>query len=932
MMFSNLFKAKWQHKDANVRILAIQSFNIQEPENITILNTLINRDESELVRRTALLKLNQFSVFLEQANSNSHNKIRTLANEQLQQLVLKNKVSDAEKRLLLAQYERVSFFEQWLQVEQDVELIKILLSKINKPNSLSQFILKSNNQVLQEEVLNRIDDIALLEKVVKKLADGPVKALTQTKLHYLQELLEKPLKLQKLSQLLLSKLLALKELHDYADMQARRLDIEAKWTNAVLPALDCLAEQEQKVITDKFDKISLKLKDHFAAREEAYQHQQFIEKQNAQHQQHLLDYNNAIKNVSLQISDAVFENVELDQFTVSRELDQLINGLKHSLLSAQEQLEFKQKIEQLHVKLNKLPEVAQCVSSATSLISQLSTLTLPTSIKELNLRQPIFDDWQHQWRDINALANDILPVSIISARDEIERQWQQAMTPLIKEQSVQFKLVARKIAELKRLINTGKYKSAFGLHKKLTFMIVDLSKAHQERIATDFETVSEQIDQLHELESFVVTPRKQELLVELKALVELPLDNPSIQAAKVKEFRKRWTNLGHADGEIDKQLNLDFNLLIEQAFAPCREFYAEQSKIRQRHLQDKLAILDRFNALKNEISQPSVDFQQLDTRLHKLLIQWRKSGEVDRAEYQKLQSKFKESLEPIKSAINEYHKDNAQKKVEIIEQAKKQLENEDLYDAIERLKVMQQQWRKIGHVGGKKENTLWLQFRKINDQIFEKRSQAKADLQTQMSERMFDFDERLKAVEQSIADVNSSQSINQAILAAEAIIVEIKEFDPVIKKSLIKAEQLLKSLQNKMSLVNKNKGKQTLKNLFTIFEASISLPLEDIKEHDSFSGLPKRWQKTIISAYKATPQTNKLNREQLTLELEILANVESPNELATQRLETQMNMLSAKLMQGDIDNLEQRLQQWLSLGIMSAGESEILERVKRIFI
>ena len=50
---------------------------------------------------------------------------------------------------------------------------------------------------------------------------------------------------------------------------------------------------------------------------------------------------------------------------------------------------------------------------------------------------------------------------------------------------------------------------------------------------------------------------REQLLAEIKHLAETPLDNPSKQANKVKEYRKTWNSLGHADEEIDKKLNED---------------------------------------------------------------------------------------------------------------------------------------------------------------------------------------------------------------------------------------------------------------------------------------------------------------------------------------------------------------------------------------
>lgn len=930
MMFRNLFKAKWQHKDANVRILAIQRFDIKDNANVIILNSLINDDESELVRRTALLKLGQFSTYLKQANENSLSKIRMFANEQIQQLVLSNNVSKSDKKNLLEKSDRVAFIEQWLQVEHDVDLLKLLLAKINKPHSLSQFIIRSDNTALQEEVLSRLNEIPLLEKIAKKLSQGSIKTLVQDKIDRLKSVAEKPEKNLKLSQLLLSKLLALKELQDFSDMSKRRIDIEEQWQQKIITEIDCLPLADQQMLRDKYLNINQQLKTHFAVHEEAFQHQQIINKKNAQKQQQRDDYKEAISNISLQISDAVFENIKLDEIKVNGELDRLINDLKQSLLTTSEQLSFKRQIEQLHDKLNKLPEVAECVSKATSLISKLSTLALPSTVTELNLRKPIFDDWLQQWKNINSLANDILPQSIIKARDELEQQWQRALAPLNKQQHGQFQLVSRKVSELKRLINQGKYKSAFGLHKKLTFLMSDLSVEQQQRLATDFNHVSDQIKELHELEAFVVTPRKKDMLQQVKNFVEQPLDNPSEQATKVKAFRKHWNSLGHADEDLDKELNLEFNLLCEQAFAPCREFYAQQSKIRARHLTEKLSILDHFASLNNELNSNDVDWRSIDNQFHSLLADWRKSGEIDRSEYQKLQPKLKQLVDPIKSAINTFHQNNAQQKQDIIEKAKLQLNNDDVFNAIEQLKAMQQQWRIIGHAGAHKENTLWQNFRKINDQVFAKRNLVKEQQKSLITEQYQAFNARLFDIENNISNAQQND-LKDVATNLEHLIVDIKSLKPVAKELISKVTALKIKLEEKISSATKDKEKLIFANLFSLIECSMTQTLAEIKENQLFLDLPKPWQKCIVEAYREKPINTDITRQELTLELEILAKVESPKAYAARRLQIQMAMLSEKMMQGEGTDLNLKLQQWICVGVLQPNETELLQRIKPIF-
>ena len=73
MIFSKFFKAKWQNKDSNIRIAAINDeLQINNPEQRDILQQLLEQDQHELVRRAALLKLNSFFVWLDTSKNNNN--------------------------------------------------------------------------------------------------------------------------------------------------------------------------------------------------------------------------------------------------------------------------------------------------------------------------------------------------------------------------------------------------------------------------------------------------------------------------------------------------------------------------------------------------------------------------------------------------------------------------------------------------------------------------------------------------------------------------------------------------------------------------------------------------------------------------------------------------------------------------------------------
>ncbi|TRX56850.1 DUF349 domain-containing protein [Thalassomonas sp. M1454] len=934
MILTKFFKPKWQHQDAPVRITALNSLSLDNSEHIAILENLVANDESELVRRAALIKLNQYKFWLKASKDNSKSAIKAFARAKVQEQILVQGTGKLElqvKKDFLEQCDKTAFLEQWLLVEQEHSLVEMLLEKVNKPHLLIQFFINCNNEALQLTLLSRFDTVEQLEKLAKKITNTAVASEINAKLDRLNQAIEKPIKLKKQCQLVLSKLLALKDLNDYVDMRDRKVALEQEWQQLVAD-IDCLTASDKTELLAKYDAITKQLTKNFAVQEEAYQHQQFILEQAQKKQQQLNNLNEKVTLISKQITQAVFENISIDEAKLEAELVAVKQETQSSDISNLDQQKLFEQLDKLAKKLKQLPHVAQCVSDATSLISKLSTLALPTNIEELNLRKPVFDDWLGQWQRIDNLVDDILPESIVSARKELESTWQQALKPLVKEQESSFNLVGKKISELKRLINFGKYKSAFGLHKKLTFMIESLSAKQQERLQKDFAVVSDKINELHELESFIVTPKKQQALDDILKLINAPLENPLEQAKEVKRFRKHWNNLGRADESMEADLNNKFNELIELAFAPCRAFYGEQAKIRETNLRAKQDVIAKLQALNTELNNSEVNYKQIDTRLHKLILEWRDIGEVDREQQQVISKQFSALVDPVRSAVTAYHEDNASAKTQLINKAKLELENEDVFSAINNLKNLQKQWTTIEYAGKNKENQLWQAFRKINDQVFSRRDAVKETEQKQRQEQSAQLEQECNDVLAKFSAAGNIADLTASKQELNTFADKLSKQTPVHKGLVNKVKRGIDDLNTKLKTLENDKKKAHFLNLFSVIENIVSgkLANDELANDEQFLQLNKHWQKVVSKNCNVEADLTK--QAVLTLELEILADVETPKALLAERMQVQVSMLADKLKSGEAVSLNSKLEEWINSGLQSNELQAFVTRIKPIFI
>jgi hypothetical protein len=967
-MIFNLFKSKskWQHKDSNVRIAAInEELDANNNDNKVTLLSLLNDDTSELVRRAVLLKLNNLDDYYNASILNDNKAVQEFSYVQIQEILAGThaiKLTFDQKQRFLSEltstpvinYTLLNF---WFEKETDTQIIiSLFLVVINNKNPSSlllQTFSKKNNSDVQFEILlldlKELSEVPFLLKLSKKTTNSAVAKLIDDKLAQLIEQKEKPKRLLKQCQLLLSKLLALKDLSDFGQYLTRKTDLVNEW-QACTPDLVSLPEEEQQILLAKYDKITTQLTQLFAPKEEAYQQNLIAEKLLLEKTEIKKNADQVITDLNQLLTTAVFNGDTLNEADFVNQLSQLNQQLVTSVLNKTEQDSYSKKLSQLEKRLTQLPEIAQSVTQATHLVSKVSELALPQVLAELNDRQQIYHDWLLQWKDVEKKACGVLPQSIKDSYKEITDHWQNGLKPLQQEQKQLFNQNKKKLNDLKRLLLSGKYKVCFGLFKGVSQTINILSISQQQQLQRDFDNISQQMAEISDWEHYIATPRKQQLLSEINTLVATPLDNPNEQADKVKQYRKIWNSLGHADESVDQALNKEFNLACEQAFAPCRQFYAEQEKIREQHLVTRNEIIaeakqlaDSLNERKDSITTSeaendavTTDFKTLDGQLNKLQQRWQQSGEVDRQQYQKLYRQFKSTLQPIRKAIKSYNDANAVNKQKLISDAEALLDLENIPEAIERIKNIQVQWRTIGFAGTQQESSLWHKFRAINDQVFAKREQFKT---TQQSKRQLATTEFNKALEKIIDECNDSQlAISKS--KAEQLLNEVVREKPVIKSLVVSIEAFIQDATKRIALQD-NKAEKA--NWFSFFyllnkvaevESDISLETLSAENADDYESLSNFWQKRLQEQLSSSTKNTKADlkaREIKTLEIEILAQVESPAQYASQRLAVQVSLMQEQMLSGAGIDLSQSLINWLRIGKLTCDDIELLERLAKIY-
>lgn len=579
-------------------------------------------------------------------------------------------------------------------------------------------------------------------------------------------------------------------------------------------------------------------------------------------------------------------------------------------------------------KLEQLPKLAESVTEATHLISKMSQKQPPSNLEQLEERNQYFNDWLQEWKLIESSVSVVMPQSILNAKAQIVSQWKNALAPLFKEQKQLFFLAQKKADEVTRLIDSGKFNASFGVFKRFRKLFEQLNESQQQRLQRSFDMLSEKISELSDWEHYIATPRKQELLEQIKQLANTPLDSPNEQAKQVKACRKTWNSLGHADEEIDQALNDSFNIHCELAFAPCRLYYAEQEKIREQHLAVRQQIVEQAKQLSNESTER--DIKELDTRLNRLIQQWREAGEIERADYQKLNIEFTSFIKPIKDLVKKEHEHNAQLKQALIEQVIIQHQADDIFSAIETVKKLQSRWKEVGYAGAKLENKLWSQFRKANDVVFAKREQEQNKSKIEAESKFSALEQEVVMFESQLSSLFSTSDFKAFKNTLETFTSERRKEKPAFKEIINRASGLLEQTSNKLEQMQKEQETKQWSALFKLLAllASNDISIESLQNNEHFIMLPSAKQKRLIDAL-SKPIGH--DRKAKTIELEVLSGIDSPEDEQELRRQIQVNVMQEKMTSGQATNLEKLFFGWVAAEQINKETLVYLERIKPIY-
>lgn len=871
MIFKKIFAPKWQHPDANVRLKALASLT----ENDQALTQLALKDSDATVRLSALEKINTAPMWWQALCQDQNNNIK---NKALTQLIERlktdsNTLNDHDRQVLITQYATQKQQEQLLDIEPNASIRLTLLKQLAKPALVSQQF-KQGNETEQAALLPLIMEHNLAANAVK-FAKGEAKITLENQLNEQKKRQEMPLQVNEQARLILAKLNALKEKTDYQHFSPTQQKLQQQWQQL---ELDWLTEAEQQTYRQKHQQISTKLAE--IETKLAEQHQLAQQKQQAL-QLSVLQLANC-KALAEEISHALQLRFDGSEQIQQDWLEQKVNEAKDALtnphLHASKELETtRNTLETLFIRVTQLGEHEAQVRQLSDKLTALRDLPHVKTHSEFDAAQQQFSQLQQQVSQQIAQLPKALSAPPKTQLKQINQQWQQAHDELIQQQNQSLEQVKRKMKDVRRLISQGRYRIAFGVFKGATQDHQLLTTLNQAKIAKEYESLNSKLNEAQDWQHYAGEPQLAQLLESAEQLVQQDCSDPTARSNAVKRLRKSWQLLGR---ELTKAQDKQFDTLLEQAFAPCREHFAQQQQVREQAILQRTELISQMSEAYQQFSAQHISIKQLETTVNQLHKSWQKAAKLDSKTYHALAKQFKQASAPPQNELHNYYQQNQQAKESLIAQAKHIAEQDDALAACQQLKPLQQQWQKIGFAGKQHESKLWQAFRAVNDPVFSQREQQKNAEQQQQAER-----------------VNTMQN-------------QLAQFAEQVTHSHSKAE--LTKLHQQVSQFAVDKSLLGQKNeLVKQIDAALQTQLKAQQQQNYRALLEALTHQNDIDPMWHTTQTSQLSSEQLLLRMELLQEKPSPSELQAERMAEQVAMLDEKH-QGESTQFNTLLTLWLA--------------------
>ena len=477
---------------------------------------------------------------------------------------------------------------------------------------------------------------------------------------------------------------------------------------------------------------------------------------------------------------------------------------------------------------------------------------------------------------------------------------------------------------LERALAQGTLQLALDADRRLRTMTTatTLSTEHREQLSA----LRIRLTQLQSWARWGGNVSREELL---KAAIALPEQKLSVVelAKKIGNLRQQWKALDVSAGAAPKELWFGFDAACTTAYAPVAEQHRLQSEARQRNSEKANAHIAALELAADQLeTNAKPDWKSIAQLCQRAKQEWQRIGPTERRDKVALNSRFQVALKRLLHPLAQVQEAEQRSREALIDAAS-QVRAQD-HGAVDQLRALQQQWQERAvrvPLDRREEQVLWQRFRAACDAVFAQRKEHAAADEQQRQTNLQARETICLALERSGAEsISTLKNLLRESAASwsaagrvprgaqDALEHRYRHAIENIKAIIANHERTFADEQ-RQTILTKLELCQQLEEVISDRSEAAFDRIKKITENwqglasritKLDTAITKRFERALQaqrdddSSYCDSLKTNQLILQSELMRLEILRSIESPPELAAERLKMQVMVLQTSLRDG----------------------------------
>lgn len=448
------------------------------------------------------------------------------------------------------------------------------------------------------------------------------------------------------------------------------------------------------------------------------------------------------------------------------------------------------------------------------------------------------------------------------------------------EQKQLAEALGQTLDKLELALEAKQLKDSRQLFKAAQQHLKTLDHRHSKPLQARIQLLGGQLRELTDWQGFATLPKQISLCEQMEHLANQPIE-PEAKAERIKELQGEWRELG---GSSDRELWSRFKQASDLAYEPCKAYFTAKSGLKKANLETRATICEQLRTFLDNADWQAIDWKAAE-RIHQTAREeWKAAWPVEFRDNRPVQKQFDALLKQLEAPLEGERKKNEALKQAIVERAEALVEHEPLGEAMNQAKALQNEWTSIGITRHREDRKLWQAFRNACDRIFARRDAHKHE-QEQLAQEADEKAEPVLAASKSMGADASMETLQATLAELNAL-----KSEPL---SAVAREQISNERNRLSGLASNRKLQEQIETWKHWITARTTRTLDG-------AALPGHWAELATDLGQPDPL-------ELVIRAEILAEVPSPDEDQSRRMEIQVQRLTEGM--GNAAGEDDRLRQ-----------------------